>query len=92
MKSLKLQKTAIEDNVAERFTEIKIGNWPLTLARLNLFDKSYFSGVTGMKGWAEWGEKSIGRKEEREDSVFCKNWEEEMGHSGENVGLREGGW
>lgn len=30
MKSVKLQKTVIEDNVAERFTEIKIGNY-LTL-------------------------------------------------------------
>lgn len=42
----------------------------MTLARPNLFDKSYSSAVMGTKAQREWGEGRLGGQEE-EETVFC---------------------
>lgn len=57
-------------NVAKRLSKMETGNWPLTLARAKLFDKSYSSAVMGIKAQQEWGEGRLGGQEE-EETVFC---------------------
>ena len=51
----------------------------MTLARSELSDKSYFSGVIGMNTWSECDERRIGGKEEEETVILLKWGAEKWG-------------